>query len=98
MPTTDQTTLETLLRLAIVPGMGPARITLLLSRFGSVERVLGVSAAKIAEVPGFGVEFARRVAAAGTAEGLERARAALDALERVGARVVTQEDAAYPQA
>jgi DNA processing protein len=41
MPTTDQTTLETLLRLAIVPGMGPARITLLLARFGSVERVLG---------------------------------------------------------
>lgn len=98
MPTTDQTTLETLLRLAIVPGMGPARIALLLARFGSVERVLGARAAQIAEVPGFGAEFARRVAAAGTAEGLERARAALDALGRAGARVVTQEDAAYPQA
>jgi DNA processing protein len=97
MSTTEQTTLETLLRLAIVPGMGPARTTLLLSRFGSVERVLGASARQIAEVPGFGAEFARRVAAAGTAAGLERARAALDALERVGARVVTQEDAAYPQ-
>jgi DNA processing protein len=98
MPTTEQSTLETLLRLAIVPGMGPARITALLARFGSVERVLGLTAAKIAEVPGFGPEFARRVAAAGTAEGLQRARAALDALERIGARVVTQEDAAYPQA
>lgn len=96
MPTTDQTTLETLLRLAIVPGMGPARTTVLLRRFGSVERVLGTTAAQIAEVPGFGPEFARRVAAAGTAEGLRRARAALDALERVGARVVTQEDPAYP--
>lgn len=97
MPTTEQTPLETLLRLAIVPGMGPARTTLLLARFGSVERVLGASAAQIAEVPGFGPEFARRVAAAGTAEGAERARAALEAVERVGARVVTQEDASYPQ-
>lgn len=98
MPTTEQSTLETLLRLAIVPGMGPARTTALLARFGSVERVLGLPAAQIAEVPGFGREFARRVAAAGTAEGLGRARAALDALERIGARVVTQEDAEYPQA
>ncbi|HEX6373691.1 MAG TPA: DNA-processing protein DprA [Longimicrobium sp.] len=97
MLTTEQSTLETLLRLAIVPGMGPARTTLLLARFGSVERVLGASAGQIAEVPGFGREFARRVAEAGTAQGLERARAALDALEQVGARVVTQEDAAYPQ-
>src|SRR5687767_12492861 len=98
MPTTEQSTLETLLRLAIVPGMGPARTTALLARFGSVERVLGLGAAQIAQVPGFGPEFARRVAAAGTAEGLGRARAALDALERIGARVVTQEDAEYPQA
>lgn len=97
MPT-DQTTLETLLRLAIVPGMGPARTTALLARFGSVERVLGAGTAQIAEVPGFGREFARRVAQAGTSVGLERARAALRTLDRVGARVVTQEDAVYPQA
>ncbi|HEX2210012.1 MAG TPA: DNA-processing protein DprA [Longimicrobium sp.] len=97
MPT-DPSTLETLLRLAIVPGMGPARTTALLARFGSVERVLGAPAAQIAEVPGFGREFARRVVEAGTAEGLDRARAALDTLERVGARVVTAEDDVYPQA
>ncbi|MBW3570826.1 MAG: DNA-processing protein DprA [Gemmatimonadetes bacterium] len=97
MPTTDHTTIETLLRLAIVPGMGPARTTALLARFGSVERVLGAPAAQIAEVPGFGREFARRVAAAGTGEGLRRARAAVDALDRVGATVVTQADPVYPQ-
>ncbi len=97
MPTTDPSTIETLLRLAIVPGMGPARTTALLARFGSVERVLGAPAAQIAEVPGFGPEFARRVAAAGTAQGRDRARAALDVLARVGARVVTQVDAEYPQ-
>lgn len=99
MPTTTEpSTIETLLRLAIVPGMGPARTTALLARFGTVERALGASAAQIAELPGFGREFARRVAAAGTAEGWQRARAALDALDRVGARVVTQADPAYPQA
>ena len=99
MPTTTvPSTLETMLRLAIVPGMGPARTTALLARFGTVERALGASAAQIAELPGFGPEFARRVAAAGTAEGWDRARAALDVLDRVGARVVTQADAAYPQA
>ncbi|HEY0020650.1 MAG TPA: DNA-processing protein DprA [Longimicrobium sp.] len=98
MPTTAPDTLETLLRLAIVPGMGPARTAMLLARFGSVERVLGASAAQIAEVPGFGREYARRVAMAGTAQGRDRARAALDVLARVGARVVTQADAEYPQA
>ncbi|HEX2077621.1 MAG TPA: DNA-processing protein DprA [Longimicrobium sp.] len=92
----DQTTLETLLRLAIVPGIGPARMAALLARFGSVERVLAAPAAQVAAVPGFGPELARRVAAAGTAEGRERARAALAALDRIGARVVTQEDAVYP--
>jgi DNA processing protein len=98
MPTTTEpSTLETMLRLAIVPGMGPVRTTALLARFGTVERALGASAAQIAEVPGFGREFARRVAAAGTAEGWQRTRAALDALDRVGARVLTQADAAYPQ-
>jgi DNA processing protein len=99
MPTTTvPSTVETMLRLAIVPGMGPARTTALLARFGTVERALGASAAQIAELPGFGPEFARRVAAAGTAEGWDRARAAMDVLDRVGARVVTQADAAYPQA
>lgn len=99
MPTTTvPSTLETMLRLAIVPGMGPARTTALLARFGSVERALGASAVQIAELPGFGPEFARRVVAAGTAEGWDRARAALDVLDRIGARVVTQADAEYPQA
>jgi DNA processing protein len=92
----DPTTLETILRLAIVPGIGPARMAALLARFGSVERVLATPAAQIAALPGFGPEFARRVAGAGTAEGRERVRAALAVLDRVGARVVTQDDALYP--
>ncbi|HEU0014144.1 MAG TPA: DNA-processing protein DprA, partial [Longimicrobium sp.] len=45
----------------------------------------------------FGPELARRVAAAGTAEGRERARVAAAALARVGAVGITPDDAAYPE-
>lgn len=94
----DPTRLETLLRLAIVPGIGPARLSALVARFGSVERVLAMAPAQIAELPGFGPEFARRVASAGTPEGRARARAAMEALRRAGAVVVTREDEVYPPA
>jgi DNA processing protein len=94
----DPQALETLLRLAIVPGVGPARLSALLARFGSVERVLGAAAAQVAEMPGFGKEFARRIVLAGTEEGRRRARAAMEALRHVGAVVVTPEDDVYPPA
>lgn len=94
----DPQALETLLRLAIVPGIGPARLSMLLARFGSVERVLGASAAQVAETPGFGKEFVRRIVVAGTEEGRQRARAAMEALRRVGAVVLTPEDPVYPPA
>jgi DNA processing protein len=90
--------LETLLRLAIVPGIGPGRLSALVRRFGSLEGVLRASAAQVAQMPGFGPEFARRVASAGTAEGSERARAAMEALRRAGAGVVTADDDVYPDA
>lgn len=94
----DLRQLETLLRLAIVPGIGPARLSALLARFGGAERVLAASPGQVAEVPGFGREFARRVASAGTPEGLSRARAALKALRRAGAVALTSDDAEYPSA
>jgi DNA processing protein len=94
----DPQQLETLLRLAIVPGVGPARLSALLAHFGSVERVLAASARQVAELQGFGPEFVRRVVSAGTAEGLARARAAMVLLREVGAAVVTPEDDVYPPA
>jgi DNA processing protein len=90
--------LETVLRLAMVPGIGPGRIAALLARFGSVERVLGASAAGVAALPGFGSELAGRVAGASGPEGRERARRAMETLERIGAGAITPEDAAYPEA
>lgn len=92
----DPQQLETILRLAIVPGVGPARLSALLARFGGVEGVLAASARQVAEVPGFGPEYARRVASAGTPVGLARAREAVEALRRAGAVVVTAEDDVYP--
>jgi DNA processing protein len=90
--------LEPLLRLAVVPGIGPARLSALLARFGSAERVLSASPDEVAALPGFGPEFVRRVLSAGSDEGRERARVALESLGRVGAGAVTPDDLAYPEA
>jgi excinuclease ABC subunit C len=47
-----------------LPGLGPARRKALLRHFGSLDGVKAASAVQIAEVPGFGVALAERVAAA----------------------------------
>jgi DNA processing protein len=94
----DSAALEPLLRLAVVPRVGPGRIGTLLARFGSVERVLSASTADVAALPGFGAEMARRVAEAGTPAGRERARFALELMRRVGAVAITPEDTTYPAA
>lgn len=88
--------LGSLLRLAVVPHVGPGRFAALLRRFGSVDAVLGAPAAEIARLPGFGPEMARRVAEAGTEAGRRRAEAARDRMERVGAFALVPGDARYP--
>lgn len=90
--------LEPVLRLAIVEGIGPARLSALMARFGSAERILAAGADELAAVPGFGPELVRRLRAAATDEGRERARAALATLKRAGAVSLTPADAAYPDA
>ena len=88
--------LEPVLRLAIVEGIGPARLSALMARFGSAERILAAGADELAAIPGFGPELVRRLRAAATDEGRERARAALGTLRRAGAVALTPADAAYP--
>ncbi|MFL5383443.1 MAG: DNA-processing protein DprA [Longimicrobiaceae bacterium] len=90
--------LEPVLRLAIVEGIGPARLSALMARFGSAERILAAGADELAALPGFGPELVRRLRAAATDEGRERARAALATLRRAGAVSLTPADAAYPDA
>lgn len=97
MPLTGEA-LEPVLRLAIVDGIGPGRLSALLARFGTPERVLGASAQELSAAPGFGRELVKRLRAAATDEGRQRARAAMRTLERAGAAAITPEDPVYPEA
>ncbi|CAN5767840.1 DNA-processing protein DprA [soil metagenome] len=89
--------LEPLLRLAVVPGIGPARLATLLERFGSADRVLAASREEIATLPGFGTGLVGLVRAAAEAPGLQRARTALDTLRRCHAVAITPDDLDYPE-
>ncbi len=88
--------LEPLLRLALVPGIGPTRLTGLIRHFGSADRVLGASSAEIRQIPRVGGELARRLGEAARPAAQERARAATARLERAGAVALTPDDLAYP--
>jgi DNA processing protein len=88
--------LEPLLRLAVVPGIGPARLQLLVRHFGSAERVLLARPAEIRALPGLGEALVRRIREAAEPAGAERMRAALALLRREGAVVLSPDDADYP--
>jgi DNA processing protein len=90
--------LEPLLRLTMVPGVGPLRVAQLLKHFGSAERVLGATAAEVAALPRFGGELAGRVAAAAGPEARERTAKAMERLAKLDAVAITPDDLAYPDA
>ncbi|MET0398088.1 MAG: DNA-processing protein DprA [Longimicrobiaceae bacterium] len=90
--------LEPLLRLYMVPGVGPLRVAQLLRHFGSAERVLGATAAEVAALPRFGGELAGRVVSAAGAEARERTAKAMERLAKLGAVAVTPDDLAFPDA
>jgi len=89
---------EALLRLALVRGLGPGRLELLLRRFGSAEAVLGAAAAQLESLPGIGPTLAARIGAAAGAAGERHARVTLERLEGLGARVLLRGAAGYPEA
>jgi DNA processing protein len=88
--------LEPLLRLAVVPGIGPGRLQQLIREYGSAERALAAKPAQIERLPGFGPEMARRLRDAAGPRGRERARAALELLDRHAAVALTPDDRDYP--
>jgi DNA processing protein len=88
--------LDPLLRLAVVPGIGPGRLSTLIRVFGSAERALGASAAQLSSVPGIGPELVKRLLLAAQPEGRERVNRAFDLLERVEAVALTPDDLEYP--
>jgi DNA processing protein len=89
---------EALFRLALVRGLGPARMETILRGFGSAEAALGTDAKRLAELPGIGPTLSARVAAAGGAAGEREARAARERLEASGARVLIRGLRGYPEA
>ncbi|MDQ3555852.1 MAG: DNA-processing protein DprA, partial [Gemmatimonadota bacterium] len=88
--------LEPLLRIALVPGVGPARLAALLRRFGSPERVLGASAQEVGRIPGFGGETVRRLGAAAEPAATGPVGACMARLRKMGAVGITPDDASYP--
>lgn len=90
--------LQPLLRLALVPGVGPGRMAALVRYFGSAERVLSAAAPAVAALPGFGAELVRRIQRARGAEAEARLERALEAMQRVGAVALSPADLEYPDA
>lgn len=92
----SESALEPLLRLALVPGVGPGRLAVLVRRFGSAERVFAAAPHEVGALPGFGPELVRRLRTAHSGEADQRARQALRALQRVDGFALTPDDLAYP--
>ena len=88
--------LEPLLRLGMIPGVGPGRLAFLMRHFGSAERVLAAPAGEIAALPRFGEELVRRVTAASGDDARKRTAEAMERLEKLGAVAITPDDLAYP--
>lgn len=88
--------LEPLLRLALVPGVGPHRLTALIERFGSAERAMAVGMRELRGVRGIGAELARRIGEARGTRAREESRRAMVRLARARGVALTIDDKAYP--
>ncbi len=80
------------LALAQIPGIGPARLRTLLDAFGSAVGAQSAPAGAIAGLPGFGPAAANAVRGARRSGG----EGILEALDRIGARVLLPSDPEFP--
>jgi DNA processing protein len=80
--------------LAAAPGIGPVLFRQLIKRFGSPERVLAASPEELCSLPNIDEKRARAILKSGQVR-LPRGWPSL--LERLGARLLTYRDPAYPQ-
>ncbi|RMH29315.1 MAG: DNA-protecting protein DprA [Planctomycetota bacterium] len=83
------------LRLTLIPGLGPVRIARLIEAFGSAGRVLGASESALTRVRGVGRQTAQTIARQrdATADRVERE---LDLARSLGVRLLALGDRAYP--
>jgi DNA processing protein len=82
-----------LIRLTMVPGVGPHTLAALLEHFKSSSRVLGASRAELRDVAGIGPKLAGNIA--DTANHLD-AQAELELCRRQGVRLLAQHNPEYP--
>ncbi len=82
-----------LIRLTMVPGVGPQTARALLAKFGSAGRVLSASLANLRAVTNVGPKLAERIA---QAEREHDATAELDLCRRMGVTIVPRGDPGYP--
>jgi len=87
--------LRDLLRLTLIPGLGPVLIARLLEAFGSCDRVLGAAAAELELVKGIGPGRS-----AAFVKGAKEAAALVDAelalADKLGVRLIAKGSAEYP--
>ncbi len=85
---------EALITLNLIPGLGSMRIQALLEYFGSAELVLHASRNMLANVPRIGPKIAAAIA---DWRNCTNARAEIECAEQFGVRIITLQDAEYPQ-
>lgn len=90
--------LEPLLRLSLVPGVGPRRLKLLVEHYGGAEGALAAPPREVGMLPGLGPSVAEAIGRAARAVGSAGTRRALAGLRRVGAVGLTPDDPLYPDA
>jgi len=87
------TSREAYIALNMIDGVGPIRVRALLDRFGTAEAILSAPRPELMRAEGVGDEVARNIAG-------WRERVDLDAelarIEKAGVRIVTRDDAEYP--
>jgi DNA processing protein len=84
-----------LVRLLMIPGIGPLTYGALVERFGSADSVLAAPVAALRAVPGVGAQLAARIAEA-QAQGPEAGEAELARCRQAGVTLIPRGDPAYP--
>ncbi len=93
MPVDDHTI--AVLRLSLIPGLGPVRLTNAMNLLGSPDAVLNASTHALRRVPGIGPKVAGAIAD-GRRAAIGRAHQEVDAADRIGARLIARGSPLYP--
>jgi len=94
MTNSDSEDLADVLRLALVPGVGPRTRKALLERFGSSAAVLRALPSQLRQAPGVGAKLAAKIAAARDEVDAEKE---IEICRQGGVSIVTDADPCYPR-